>query len=113
MIGTKGKIDGTGLEYNGNAATATKATQDGNGNNIANTYATKAVATTSALSSSGKNWSMTGTNGLMSGEDKAFIEALKKTVTIKGYSYKGSEESSYVYYYTAKWGSGSEYRFFG
>ena len=56
VIGTKGKIDGTGLEYNGNAATATKATQDGNGNNIANTYATKAVATTSA-------------NGLMSKED--------------------------------------------
>lgn len=113
VIGTKGKIDGTGLEYNGNAATATKATQDGNGNNIANTYATKAVATTSALSSIGKNWNMAGTNGLMSGEDKAFIEALKKTVTIKGHSYKKSDEDSYVYYYTAKWGSGSEYRFFG
>lgn len=64
ILGTKGKIDGTGLEYNGNAATATKATQDGNGNNIANTYATKAVATTSA-------------DGLMSKDDKTYINRLK------------------------------------
>lgn len=71
------------------------------------TPATQSVATTSALSSTSKDWSMTGTNGLMSGEDKAFIEALKKTVTI------GSDESSYAYYYTAKWGGGSSYRFFG
>ena len=40
-------------------------------------------------------------------------KTVKKTVTIKGYSYKGSNEYSYVYYYTAKWGGGSEYRFFG
>ena len=73
-IGTKGKIDGTGLEYNGNAATATKATQDGNGNNIANTYATKAVATPSE-------------NGLMSAGDKNYISILKR------YFYKGSEDS--------------------
>lgn len=77
------------------------------------TPATQSVATTSALSSTSKDWSMTGTNGLMSGEDKAFIEALKKTVTIEGHSYKGSDESSYAYYYTAKWGGGSSYRFFG
>ena len=109
-----GNCSGSSSSCTGNAATATKATQDGNGNNIANTYATKAVATTSALSSIGKNWNMTGTNGLMPGEDKAFIEALKKTVTIEGHSYKGSDESSYAYYYTAKWGGGSSYyRFFG
>lgn len=123
------------------ATKATKATQDESGNNIKTNYAaslevsgktvtlksksgatlssittqdtTYSVATTSALSSIGKNWNMAGTNGLMSGEDKAFIEALKKTVTIKGHSYKKSDEDSYVYYYTAKWGSGSEYRFFG
>lgn len=87
VIGTKGKIDGTGLEYNGNAATATKATQDGNGNNIANTYATKAVATTSA-------------NGLMSADDKNYINILKK------YFYKGSEDN-----YLAAQTNGSKYSF--
>lgn len=87
VIGTKGKIDGTGLEYNGNAATATKATQDGNGNNIANTYATKAVATTS-------------TAGLMSADDKNYINILKK------YFYKGSEDN-----YLAAQTNGSKYSF--
>lgn len=77
------------------------------------TPATQSVATTSALSSTSKDWSMTGTNGLMSGEDKAFIEALKKSVSITGNKYKGSEESSYVYYYTIKIGSANVYRFFG
>ena len=87
VIGTKGKIDGTGLEYNGNAATATKATQDGNGNNIANTYATKAVATTS-------------TAGLMSADDKNYINILRK------YFYKGSEDN-----YLAAQTNGSKYSF--
>ena len=72
---------------NGNAATATKATQDGNGNNIANTYATKAVATTS-------------TAGLMSADDKNYISILK------GYFYKGSEDN-----YLAAQTSSSKYSF--
>ena len=37
--------------YEGNSATATKATQDGNGNNIVNTYATKTSLNTKADSS--------------------------------------------------------------
>lgn len=41
--GIKAALDNT-LEKTGNAATATKATQDGNGNNIANTYETIAAA---------------------------------------------------------------------
>lgn len=42
--GTPNKIVGTlnGTQYSGNSATATKATQDGAGNVIADTYATKA-----------------------------------------------------------------------
>ena len=49
--------------WSGNAATATKATQDGSGNNIVNTYATKSVATTSA-------------NGLMSSTDKSKLDGI-------------------------------------
>lgn len=48
---------------NGNADTATKASQDGNGNNIVNTYATKDIATTSKA-------------GLMSAEDKQKLDSL-------------------------------------
>ena len=36
-----GNVTGSSGSCTGNAATATKATQDGNGNNIVNTYATK------------------------------------------------------------------------
>ena len=50
-------------DLSGNASSATKATQDGNGNVITSTYATKSVATTS-------------TNGLMSSADKKKIDAV-------------------------------------
>ncbi len=53
------------LPADGNAVSATKATQDGNGNNIADTYATKAVATQSA-------------NGLMSAADKTKLDMMAK-----------------------------------
>lgn len=46
-----------------NAQTAQKATQDGNGNNIASTYATKDTATTTA-------------NGLMSSTDKSKLDGI-------------------------------------
>lgn len=55
-----GPIYGT---LKGNADSATKATNDGGGNNIANTYATKAVASASA-------------NGLMSSGDKAKLDGV-------------------------------------
>lgn len=47
----------------GNADTATKATQDGNGNNIVSTYATKDIATTSK-------------SGLMSNTDKSKLDGI-------------------------------------
>ena len=65
---TTGKFplkNGTGAtgEWNisikGNAATATKATQDGNGNNIASTYLTKSVASTTYLGINAKAASAT------------------------------------------------------
>lgn len=55
-----GTIYGT---LKGNADSATKAVNDGNGNNIANTYATKAAASTSA-------------NGLMSSTDKKKLDGV-------------------------------------
>lgn len=128
-----GNCSGSSGSCTGNAATATKATQDESGNNIKASYAaslsvsgrtvtlksksgavlstiitqdtTYDLASTSAVSGNNKAWSMTGTSGLMSGADKAFIEALKKSVTIRS----SSESGEYNYY--IKFGGSSEYRF--
>lgn len=81
---------------------------------------TKDVATTSALngppSNVTKQWSMTGTDGLMSGADKAFIEALKKSVTIKSIDYlvgEGTSNEKTYYYYIINFGNSTSFRFFG
>ena len=50
---------------------AMKATQDGNGNNIVNTYATKSVATTSQ-------------NGLMPAADKAKLDGMERAFRVYG-----------------------------
>lgn len=46
-----GNVSGSSGSCTGNSATATKATQDGNGNNIVNTYATKTSLNTKANTS--------------------------------------------------------------
>lgn len=52
MLGNNGEysISEDGSTYNGNAATATKATQDGSGNTITSTYATKTELTNAIAS---------------------------------------------------------------
>lgn len=63
--GTPDHVVGTlsGTQYSGNSATATKATQDGAGNVITDTYATKEIATTT-------------TKGLMSAADKTKLDGI-------------------------------------
>lgn len=81
---------------------------------------TKDVAITSALDGPPSNvtrrWSMSGIDGLMSGADKAFIEALKKSVTIESIEYivgEGTSNEETYYYYIIKFGNSTSFRFFG
>lgn len=68
----KGKISTTlGLTSSNYGGTSAKATSDASGKNIANTYATKSVATTTQ-------------NGLMSSSDKSKLDTLVPVGTILG-----------------------------
>ncbi len=64
-----GNFNGTLVGNASTATTAVKASQDGNGNNIVSTYATKTVATTTA-------------KGLMSSSDKAKLDGIQISPTL-------------------------------